>query len=172
MQTHTMQNFIRRSLLVNNKNAHSYKNVHLINHKKRVAQELQDAGFPHYELIRMEARYLPRIIHSFEHIGGVVYGHHKDGFAILVATNKRVIFLDKKPLFVNEDEISYRAVSGVNISHAGPGLTVTLHTKIKDYTIQTFNEKSAQIFVSYIESRSLELNNGGYYDYPTAQRKV
>lgn len=98
--------------------------------------------------------------HQGEHIMGVVRGHHQDGYVMLLATDRRVVFVDKKPLFAKQDELTYDVVSGVSMSTAGFGSTVTLHTKVKDYTIRTFNEKCAAGFVSYIESRRLEHSKG------------
>jgi hypothetical protein len=114
----------------------------------------------------MESEYLPAIIHPDEEIGGVVYGHHPEGFAMLVATDRRIIFLDKKPMFEVEDEVTYDVVSGVSIGHAGFGSTVVLHTRIKDYPIRTYNLKCAYGFVEYIEARCLEHKNerGNRYD--------
>ncbi len=66
-------------------------------HTNRIKQELKDAGLTSYGLLNSESRYLPQLIHEDEHIGGVVYGKHKNGLAMLVATDRRVIFLDKKP---------------------------------------------------------------------------
>lgn len=170
---HTISTYIRRSLHRNHKKVVTPATVAAQNHKQRVYDELQKAGLPRYELLRMESRYLPHIIHDSEHIGGMVYGHHKDGFAVIVATDMRVIFLDKKPLFINEDEITYRAVSGVSFNHAGPGAMVTLHTKIKDYPIQTLNERCAEKFVEYIEARCLENKTQGVdYDYTASGRNI
>lgn len=169
--THTIPAYIRKSLHLNHKKAAVTTAAE--SHKKRVYDELRKAGLPRYELLRMEARYLPHIIHESEHIGGMVFGHHKDGFAFLVATDKRVIFLDKKPLFINEDEITYRVVSGVSFNRAGPGAMVTLHTRIKDYPIQTLNEHCAEKFVKYIEDRCLEnMLQGADYDYITSKRNL
>ncbi len=139
-----------------------------VSHEDRIMHQLRILDVSRFGLRTMESRYLPRIIHSGEQLGGVVYGHHEAGFAMLVATDSRIIFLDKKPLIVNEEEISYEVVSGVSFSHAGFGSTVTLHTRIKDYAIRTFNQKSAQRFVDYIEFRCLEHNyeREGYYDQP------
>lgn len=125
-------------------------------HKRRIRKELRDLGVSRSALLRMEAHYLPHIIHPDERLGGVVYGHHHDGYAMLVATDRRIIFLDKKPLFVNEDEIKYDIVGGVSFGHAGYGSTVTLHTRMKDYAIRTLNQRCATTFVEYIESRCLE----------------
>lgn len=127
-----------------------------VDHRQRIMNELKAAGVSKYALWTQESRYLPKIIHDDEHIGGVVYGHHEDGFAMLIATERRVIFLDTKPLFKNEDEIDYNVVIGVNFSHAGFGSTVILHTHIKDYPIRTMNRRCAERFVRFIESRRIE----------------
>lgn len=133
-------------------------------HRRRVSDELRQAGVSRLGLLRMESRYLPQVIHPDEHIDGVVYGHSDEGSVMLVATDRRVIFLDKKPLFINKDQISYYVVTGVKFSHAGPGTTVILHTRIKDYTIHSLNQKAAEKFVKLIESRCLEHQERNEYD--------
>lgn len=124
------------------------------NHKKRVAQELKDAGMTAYGFLKMETAKLPNIIHQDEHIGGVVYGRttgDKIGSAMLIATDKRIVFLDVKPLFTTMDEVSYVVVSGIKESHAGPFAGVILHTKVRDYGLRFVNKKCADRFVEYIE---------------------
>ncbi len=129
-------------------------------HAKRVKNELIKAGVTGYGLIKAESRYLPQIIHETEHIGGAVYGQFGVGSAMLVATNHRVIFLDRKPLFTTNDELTYDVVSGVKLNQSGLFNTVVLHTRIADYTLRYVNLKCAQHFVRYIESRRLETDNG------------
>ncbi|MDZ7744579.1 MAG: PH domain-containing protein [Candidatus Saccharibacteria bacterium] len=124
--------------------------------KKRVFDELKSVGMGWYGLAHAEAQALPNIIHDYEHITGVVYGRHAEGFAMLIATDRRAFFLDKKPLFIKTDEISYDIVGGVSYGKAGVFANVTLYTRIGDYTIGTMNDTSARKFVSYIESRCLE----------------
>ncbi len=122
----------------------------------RVKQELREAGVTGYGLMKSESRYLPQIIHEDEHIMGVVYGQYGGGSAMLVATDHRVIFLDRKPLFMTMDELTYDVVSGVKLNKSGFIVTVVLHTRIADYTIRYANRKCADTFVEYIESRRLE----------------
>lgn len=71
-------------------------------HKKRIVKELKEAGMTPWGFLKMETKRLPEIIHEDEKIGGVVYGRttgDKIGSAMLIATDKRVIFLDVKPFF-------------------------------------------------------------------------
>ncbi len=127
-----------------------------VSHKERIKRELRALGVTKHALRRGGGRYLPSMIHPDEHIGGVVYGRRDSSFVVLVATDRRIIFLDKQPLFINEDEITYFVVSGVSYSHAGIGSTITLHTRIKDYPIRTLNQKCATGFMRYVEQRCLE----------------
>ena len=122
----------------------------------RVKQELREAGVTGYGLMKSESRYLPQIIHDDEHIMGVVYGQYDGGSAMLVATDHRVIFLDRKPLFTTMDELTYDVVSGVKLNKSGLFIMVILHTRIADYTISHANGKCAEKFVKYIECRRLE----------------
>lgn len=126
-----------------------------LSHKERIRYELRRAGMSRYGLRKSESRYLPNIIQPDEHIGGVVYGMSDDSSVLLVATDQRVIFLDRKPLFTNQDELTFDVVSGVNISHVGPGATVVLHSRIKNFKIRTLNTTAAANFVKFLESRCL-----------------
>jgi len=126
---------------------------------ERVKKELTAVGVTSYGQRLPEVKALAHILHSDEHIGGVVYGKYPNGLAWLVATQKRVIFLDHKPMFNTLDEITYDVVSGVQSSKAGPLVSVTLFTRINNYSISFVNAKCAQIFVNYIEKRRLTVEN-------------
>lgn len=159
MFTLPTSNHLRRSLLINQHKSMLRKQADALDHERRVLRELRNLGVSWYGLHTMESHYLSHIIHHDERLGGVVYGVHKEGFAMIVATDRRVIFLDKKPMFVNKDEISYYVVSGVSAGYTAVGTIITLHTRIKDYAIRTLNRKCARGFVEYIESRCLENEN-------------
>lgn len=126
------------------------------NHDERVKQELEAVGLGNYGLMKGETRHLAAIIHEDEHIGGVIYGRYGGGGGMLVATNKRVLFLDHKLFFKKTDEISYDVVSGVSYNKQGDYAGVTLHTRLGDYTLRYVNNKIANRFVHYIENVQIE----------------
>jgi len=125
-------------------------------HRARVNDELKSVGVTAYGRHKSESKYLPNLIHANEHIMGAVYGNSEVGSVMMVATNLRVIYLDKKPFFVNEDEITYDVVSGVSHWSAGFMSTVNLHSRVRDYRINTTNDKAASQFVAFIEQHCLE----------------
>ncbi len=107
-----------------------------------------------------EVKELANILRPNEHLGGVLYGRHASGFAWLVATDSRIIFLNKKPFYTKTDEITYEVVSGINSTQAGLFTTVVLHTRIEDYVMRYVKTKCAEIFVKYIETRQLVTYGG------------
>lgn len=130
-------------------------------HIVRVKEELQQAGVGRYGRLKFTALYLPNVIHEQEHIQAVVYGRYGEGMlmtteAMLVATDRRVIFLDHKPGYTNVDELSYDVISGVRMSNAAFFTSVTLHTKIGEFAIKFAKRRCAERFVEYIETRRVE----------------
>ncbi len=123
--------------------------------KTRILSELKKLGVGRYGLLRLSSRYLPKVIHPFEHIQAVVYGRNREGSVMLVATDSRIIYLDKKPMFINYDEVTYDVVAGVTYGHVGLSSTVNLHTRMGDYKMKTINTRCADRFVNYIEWRCL-----------------
>ena len=127
-------------------------------HSQRVKAELLKAGMTTYGLLKGESRHLPSIIHKNEHIYGVVYGRSDKGSAMIVATDRRVLYLDHKILFNKSDELTYDVVSGVSINKQGGYAGIVLHTRLGDFTLKFVNIICAQRFVKYIESRQIETN--------------
>lgn len=127
-------------------------------HRTRVHSELKSAGVSGYALLRAECRYLPSIIHETEQVKAAVYGHVEGaGGALLVATNKRVIYLNRMPLFTTLDEVTYDLVSGISKGSNGLLSSVTLHTRAGDYTVRFGNLVSVAKFVNYIENKCIEV---------------
>lgn len=138
----------------------------LMSEADRIKKQLKSLGVSRSALGTSEAHHLPKVIHLGEDIRGVVYGLSKDGFVMMLVTDKRILYIDKKPFFVNEDEITFDVVSGITHGHAGIGSTVTLHTRIRDYEIKTLNEHCAHGFVEAVEASCVEhsyTNMGEYH---------
>lgn len=126
-------------------------------HRTRVRAELSKAGITGYALRRAEGRYLPQIIHDNEHIKAAVYGRTQNGTAMLVATDHRIIYLDKKPLMAICDEISYEVIAGVGVSReSGFFASVTIYTRMGNYTVRFVNPTSARRLDNYLGKMRLE----------------
>jgi general stress protein 26 len=142
-------------------------------HEQRIINELKSVGVTRHGLAKPESRELPRILHEDEHIRGVVYGRDEaNSSAMLVATDHRVLFLDNQFLFKTIDELSYDVVSGISSSTSGPLISVTLHTRVTDYSLRYVNAKCAKIFIKYIENKRLEEKTDDQEDSPTQHATI
>jgi len=122
----------------------------------RIRRELLDAGITSYGLMKSESRFLPKVIHLDEHVEAIVYGQHKSSSAMLVATDARIIFLDKKPMALFLDEVSYEVVSGIEFEIHTIFATLILHTPVKNYDIRFANLRCAANFARHIEHEKLK----------------
>jgi hypothetical protein len=127
-----------------------------MDHKARIRQELVEAGVTSYGLRKPTIHNLPSVIHPDEHIKGVIYGWRDKNTATIVATDRRLIYMDHKPFFRINDEISYDFVSGISHNAQGRFSGVIIHTRAGDYNLRFVNTECAKIFVNYIESRGIE----------------
>lgn len=145
-----------------------------LEHRLRIKQELREAGTTAYGLLKNESRYLPELIHHDEHIEAVAYGRYEKGGCLMAATDRRILFLDKKPLFTFADEIMYEVVSGIACSRQGYFTRISLHTRFSDTTIRYVNWRAAAKFVRYIEQRRIENtdDSGQARDYPETSASI
>lgn len=127
-------------------------------HRARCMQELKEVGVTSLGLWSLESRYLPRALHANEHIAAVIYGYTEADFIMIVATGRRIIYLDKQPLNIIEREIHYAEITGLECDPSGFGVLVTLQTKSQDYTIRALNPACVERFVRYIQHRLAETN--------------
>ena len=128
---------------------------------ERLRRSLKRLGANHYDLLLPEVRHLAYFIHPDERLVGIVFGRYTEknpqgqsavSRGALIATDRRVLLLNKKPLFERCDEISYLVISGVSYTHVGPIGNVVLHTRIGDVNVRTFNQRCAIGFVEAIEN--------------------
>ncbi len=127
-------------------------------HQKRVKDELAKAGMTSYGQHKMASRYLPNVIDEHEHIEAVVYGHAGVGLAMLVATDRRILYVERRPLFTSTDELSYEVVVGIRYIKAGLLPAIELHTRMGNYTLTYVSPAPAQSFIKYIEGRIEDLS--------------
>ncbi len=140
-------------------------------HVERIRSELKSTGALWYDLLLPETYYLPAVIHHDEHIEGSVFGRYTlrntAGRGALIATDKRVIFLDKKPLFVHYDEINFMIIGSVTYTHTAFVGYVTLHTRLGDFQLRTFNQRNAYNFCEYIEEKCLQQTESDKREFVT-----
>lgn len=135
--------------------------------KSRVLAELNAAGIVGVQAQRMEARNLYKLLHDNEHIMGAIRGRHDGDGAMFVATDKRMLLLNYKPLFSNNQEISYYVLAGVSYNPMSGFAGVTIHTKMGNFDFKYVNKANAKHLVEYLEQKHLDKST--FVGRPTEQ---
>ncbi len=126
-------------------------------HRAETHYTLRSLGANKYDLSLPETRYIAQVLREDEIILGAVYGKYEKvnlphaGRGLLVITDRRILLIDKKPLFVQYDEVTFDVVSGVQYGKALIGAAITLNTRMGNVVIRTFNDYCAKKFVQTVE---------------------
>ncbi len=85
--------------------------------KKSVEAQLKRIHFNYLAWGKTEIQELPNIILPEEHILECVNGMYEGGFALLVATDMRVLLIDKKPLnYLTVEDLRFDMISEIDLS--------------------------------------------------------
>ena len=114
-----------------------------------------------YGFFKHETSYIPNLIQEDEHVQGVIYGRFEEKITsvVLIATDRRVIFVDKGPFRSNIADFAYENIKGVKMSISGPFAEVILQTRNRVYMLRLVNIRCAKIF-----AEKVELNVGKHID--------
>lgn len=137
--------------------------------KQHTHTMLRRIGAVLYDLWLPETSTLPLVIQPGETVQGIVYGRYKHdefshvliGRGALIATDQRLILLDKKPFYLRYEEIAYESVTGAMYGKAGPAGTVTVCSRTANISIRTFNQRAAHAFVKALEYNLFSRRPGG-----------
>jgi len=130
--------------------------------KAQVITALRQAGADEYDILLPETRHLAQMLRVDEKVVGVVYGKYAKttlsytGRGLLAITNHRILIIDKKPLFLQYDEIKFDMVSGIQLGKTLTAETITLDTRMGNIAFRTFNDRCARCFVAAVEERIFE----------------
>lgn len=142
--------------------------MQLLVHRANIERRLKDLGATNYDMILPETHTLPAIIHPNETIRGIVYGRYnynnneRMGRGALVATNFRVVLVDKKPLFIIYIDITYDSISSISYSRVGQGGVITIISRIGTVKIRTLNQICAKNFIAAVENTIFNMNRTNY----------
>lgn len=126
--------------------------------KKAVEEQLKRIGFSFKFWGRAEVNELNRIILDDEIIAECTNGEYANGFALLVATNHRVLLVDKKPmLYLTVEDLRYDMITEFNFSHRMLNATINLYTANKTLTFMSWNQARLRRLLEYTQQRVLEM---------------
>src|SRR3982751_2884068 len=98
-----------------------------------VEKQLKKVHFNTFGWGRTEARELPHILMPDEQIYELVNGIYEGGFALLVATNVRMLLIDKKPMnYLTVEDLRFDMISEIDYAHRLLGARISISTGSKN----------------------------------------
>lgn len=122
----------------------------------QLKQQLQAIGADFQFLGRAEIKELPKILFDDERVHHVVFGKYEGGFAILCATNQRVLLIDKKPFYLTLEDVRYDMISDMMFNNRLLTSSLMLGTPHKSITFIGYNPHRLREMSTYIQKRVLD----------------
>lgn len=99
-----------------------------------------------------ELRELPHIIHEDETISECVNGFYEGGVALLVATEMRVLLIDKKPLnYLTVEDLRFDMINEIDYCHRLMGAYITISTGSKTLKFSSFNKTRLRRLINLVQ---------------------
>lgn len=117
-----------------------------------VEKQLKKLKFNMHSWGRSEARELPGILMEDEEIYEAVNGIYEGGFALLVATDMRVLLVDKKPLnYLTVEDFRFDMINEIDYNHRLFGAHISLSAGSKNLKFTSYNQPRLRKLVNHIQ---------------------
>lgn len=124
-----------------------------------VEQQLKAVGCNFRFWGRSELRELCQILLPGETIASAVNGQYEAGFAMLVATDFRVLLIDKKPKYLTLKDIRYDMITELDFSGRMMNSTVRIYTPNKELRFTTTNTARLRKLFTYSQHKVMEIRH-------------
>jgi hypothetical protein len=126
--------------------------------KQAVEEQLKRIGCNFRFWGRSEINELGRILMEDEIIAQCTNGEYANGFAMLVATNHRLLLVDKKPfLYLTVEDVRYEMITEFNYNHRLMNSTINVFTANKTLTFTSWSQHRLRKLLEYVQARVLEM---------------
>lgn len=132
-------------------------------HWSKVEANLERIGCNFKFWGRSEARELCHVLFDDEEVKHCVNGQYPNGFAMLCATDHRVLLIDKKPMnFVNIEDIRFEMISEFDFSRRLFNSRVSICTPTKSLVFTSWNIHQLRALLTYVQQRVIEIRQYQY----------
>ena len=106
---------------------------------------------------RAEKHELRNILVEGEKITHCLNGRYEGGFAMLCATDRRLLLIDKKPLYLTLEDVRYDMISEVDFSHRLLDATVRICTVNKTVRFTSMKGAVLRKLTAYMQDKVMEI---------------
>ena len=120
--------------------------------RESITSQLKAINFNQNGWGRTEVSELPSIILPDEVIYECVNGIYEGGFALLVATNVRVLLIDKKPLnYLTVEDLRFDMINELDYSHRIIGAYINISAGAKSLRFTSLNQKKLRKLITHVQ---------------------
>lgn len=123
---------------------------------KEVENQLKKLGVSFRYWGRNEIKELRRVLTEGETIKQCVNGHYEGGFAMLVATDQRLLLIDRKPMYLTIEAIWYDKIGQIDFYHRLLNAQICISTPNKELKFTTWNNASLHDLLTYSQEKMAE----------------
>lgn len=119
---------------------------------KSIYDQLKKLNFNITFWNRGEVRELEHILHEGEDISECVTGFYEGGIALLVATEMRLLLIDKKPFFyLNVEDLRFDMINEIDYNHRMMGANITISTGGKTLEFKSYNQQRLRHLITLVQ---------------------
>lgn len=119
---------------------------------KSIEKQLKRVGFNYHGWGRTEARELRNIILPDEEIFECVNGIYEGGFALLLATDVRVLLVDKKPLnYLTVEDLRFDMINEIDYNHRLIGANIKVSAGNKNLKFTSINQPRLRKLIGHVQ---------------------
>lgn len=125
--------------------------------RESVQEQLKKIGVKYDGWGRTEIRELHNIILPDEEIYECVNGFYEGGFALIVATDVRVVLIDKKPMrYLTVEDLRFDMINEIDYSHRLLGAQISISTGSKNLRFTSYNQPKLRKLISHVQRSMAE----------------
>ncbi len=126
-------------------------------HPSVIESSIAKLGFRPGRWFKPEIRELEHVLMDDEEIISLACGRYYGSFALLVATDKRLLLVDKRVFFTSIQDTRYDMISEIDYNSQALGSTVTIHTMNKIHKFNSLKHKrQLRELTTYVQRRVWE----------------
>jgi hypothetical protein len=105
---------------------------------------------------KAEIKELQQILVQGEQIMHCLNGRYEGGFAVLCATDRRLLLIDKKLMFLTLEDVRYDMIAEIDFNHSLIDATVRICTVNKKVRFTSLRNGELRKLTAYLQDRVME----------------
>lgn len=126
---------------------------------KEVEEQLKRLGCNFRFWGRWEVKELANVLLPGETIEHCVNGIYEGGFAMLAATDQRMILIDKKPMYLTLEDIRFDMVSELDYNHRLLNSSLKVCTPNQTLRFKSYNGDRLRQLFNFVQRRVMEIRH-------------